>query len=305
MITGPKQIKGYFWLLQMLQSGPITKREIESRWSRSALNDDGESKIIDSRFHRHLRAVEEIFGVTVACNKESNVYEYYIKESRTDIGKQHKWYLSGLAIGNTLRECENLSGRILFENIPGGTQFLPTMVDGMQNNLVLTMRYSGFGKEVREFSFHPYAIKVFKQRWYAVGYSSAHPEDEQRVYAFDRIQGLTLTNEHFTMPDTFDAEEFFSKCYGVTVGNVGPAEHILIRVAKTGVEYLRTLPLHKSQNEIETTPDYSVFEYFLSPNKEFKMELLSRSEEIEVLEPQSLRDEFAKIAAAQNKKYNA
>ena len=303
-MSNSQQIKEYFWMLQVLQSGPITKREIDSRWSRSALNEDGVSTIVDSRFHRHLRAIEKIFGVTVECNKKSNVYEYYIKESESEIGQQHQWYLSGLAIGNTLKECENLRGRILFENIPGGTQFLPTMVDGMQNNLVLSMCYGSFVKEAREFFFHPYAIKVFKQRWYAVGYSSAHPEDEVRVYAFDRILSLKLTKEHFSMPADFDAEEYFSKCYGVTVGNIGPVERIHIRVAKTGVPYLRTLPLHKSQEEIETTDEYSVFEYFLAPNKEFKLELLSRSEEVEVLAPQFLRNEFAKIAAAQNDRYN-
>lgn len=300
-----QQIREYFWMLQTLQSGPIAKREIDSRWSCSVINEKGESRFSDSKFHRHIKAIEQIFGVSVHCDKTLNAYRYSIEQSISAIGKQHQWYLSGLAIGNTLKECENLSGRILFENIPGGTQYLPTMVDGMQNNLAVTMRYGGFGREVREFSFHPYAIKVFKQRWYAVGYSSAHPEDAQRVYAFDRIQGLTLTNEHFTMPDTFDAEEFFSMCYGVTVGNIGSVEHILIRVAKAGVPYLQTLPLHKSQKEIETTDDYSVFEYYLAPNKEFKLELLSRSEEVEVLAPQSLRDEFAKIAAAQNKRYNA
>lgn len=304
-MTSAQQIKQYFWLLQVLQSGPISKQEIAARWARSALNTTGETRIVDSRFHRSITAVEDIFNVTVECKKKAGVYRYSIKESVSDIDQQHQWYLSGLAIDSTLRDCENLRGRIIFDNIPGGTQFLPTMADGMQNNLVLTMRYGGFGKEVREFSFHPYAIKVFKQRWYAVGYSTAHPEDEQRVYAFDRIQGLTLTNEHFTMPDTFDADEYFSMCYGVTVGNVGPVEHILIRVAKAGVPYLQTLPLHKSQKEIETTADYSVFEYYLAPNKEFKLELLSRSEEVELLAPQSLRDEFAKIAAAQNKKYNA
>ncbi len=52
---------------------------------------------------------------------------------------------------------------------------------------------------------------------------------------------------------------------------------------------MRSLPLHQSQLEIETGEDYAVFELILAPTWDFKQELLSRADQIEVLEPVSLR----------------
>ena len=54
--------------------------------------------------------------------------------------------------------------------------------------------------------------------------------------------------------------------------------------------YFRSLPLHTSQKEIEATPDHSIFEYKLKPTYDFEQEILSHREDVEVLEPVSLRE---------------
>ncbi|MBO4370659.1 MAG: WYL domain-containing protein, partial [Paludibacteraceae bacterium] len=54
--------------------------------------------------------------------------------------------------------------------------------------------------------------------------------------------------------------------------------------------YVRTLPLHHSQKEVETTDEYSIFEYYMVPKWNFMMELLSMEDAVEVLEPQHFRE---------------
>ncbi|MBO5632515.1 MAG: WYL domain-containing protein, partial [Aeriscardovia sp.] len=71
-----------------------------------------------------------------------------------------------------------------------------------------------------------------------------------------------------------------------------------------GVSYLRTLPLHKSQKEINTTAEYSDFQFHLAPNFEFMQEILGRGDEAEVLSPQPLREHIAGMIATLNAKYN-
>jgi predicted DNA-binding transcriptional regulator YafY len=58
------------------------------------------------------------------------------------------------------------------------------------------------------------------------------------------------------------------------------------------VKFFRTLPLHHSQEEIETTDAYSVFQYYLVPTFELTKEILSNGPFIEVLHPLSLREEI-------------
>ena len=56
--------------------------------------------------------------------------------------------------------------------------------------------------------------------------------------------------------------------------------------------YLRDLPLHHSQREINKTEEYSDFELNLKPTADFKAQLMSRGQWIEILEPHSLADEI-------------
>ena len=44
---------------------------------------------------------------------------------------------------------------------------------------------------------------------------------------------------------------------------------------------------------METTDEYSIFEYFLVPTFELSKEILSNGPAVEVLAPQSLRNEIA------------
>ena len=57
-------------------------------------------------------------------------------------------------------------------------------------------------------------------------------------------------------------------------------------------KYFRSLPLHRSQEEVETHKGYSIFSYFLTTDYDFKQDVLSFGSEVEVLEPESLRKEF-------------
>jgi len=64
------------------------------------------------------------------------------------------------------------------------------------------------------------------------------------------------------------------------------------------------LPLHASQEEIETNEEYSIFRYFIIPSTDFKQELYKYGSDVEVLAPESMRKEFAEDADKVNKMYN-
>ena len=69
--------------------------------------------------------------------------------------------------------------------------------------------------------------------------------------------------------------------------------------------YLRSLPLHHSQQEVIRNINFSIFTYRLCPEFDFRMELLSKGDDIEVLEPASLRAAMATIAHNMNDIYNS
>ena len=76
-----------------------------------------------------------------------------------------------------------------------------------------------------------------------------------------------------------------------------PAERVVIKAWSPQYKYIRSLPLHKSQREIDHDDDESVtFEYYVRPTFDFLQELLAQTDSIEVLEPQSVRNHMRNFA---------
>ena len=94
------------------------------------------------------------------------------------------------------------------------------------------------------------------------------------------------------MDPLFHAEAFFKKYFGVFITEDQPVERIVLRAYPPMTNYLRTLPLHHSQKEITITDNYSDFEFLIVPSFDFRQAILKEGSELEVIEPQSFRDEI-------------
>ena len=290
-------IRKYIWLIDTVnQAGStgITFKDIRSKWERNDLLSGG-IQYPKRSFHNHVTAIRELFGIEIACNKNTN--SYYIANSRElkDSSGFKGWLLDALSLNNQLEESSQLKDRILLEENPSGRELLPTILEAMRDNKMLTFSYKPYWVEDDHISnlYHvePYALKVFKRRWYLLG---KYGDSPLKVYALDRILDIDIEFESFTLPADFDAESFFSSCFGIIVGDKTP-QTIKLKVDAFQSNYLRSLPLHPSQKETERTEEYSVFTYFLRPTFDFVQELLTLRETAEVLAPKELRAEMARI----------
>ena len=290
-------IRKYIWLIDTVnQAGStgITFKDIRSKWERNDLLSGG-IQYPKRSFHNHVTAIRELFGIEIACNKNTN--SYYIANSRElkDCSGFKGWLLDALSLNNQLEESSQLKDRILLEENPSGRELLPTILEAMRDNKMLTFSYKPYWVEDDHISnlYHvePYALKVFKRRWYLLG---KYGDSPLKVYALDRILDIDIEFESFTLPADFDAESFFSSCFGIIVGDKTP-QTIKLKVDAFQSKYLRSLPLHPSQKETERTEEYSVFTYFLRPTFDFVQELLTLRETTEVLTPKELRAEMARI----------
>ncbi len=116
--------------------------------------------------------------------------------------------------------------------------------------------------------------------------------DEPRIYALDRIRQLSITGDTFKMPRDWSAEQYFDGCFGIIAAQSLDKQIVKLRVTANQAKYFRDLPLHHSQEEIEHNDDFSIFQYYLRPAFDFQQEILLNGEEVEVLEPQWLRNEM-------------
>ena len=288
----------YVWLVDTIyRAGRITFEEINERWQRSSLNETGEELPLKT-FHNHKNAIQQMFDINIECNRKGG-YLYYIEHAEDmERGGVRTWLLNTFAVNHLINESHHLKRRILFEEIPSGQRFLTQIIEAMRDSHTLEISYQSFWNNTpRTFEVAPYCVKVFHQRWYVVACSTS--DDQLRIYALDRIRELRTSEHLFILPDDFDPQAYFANSFGIAVDESYKPEQVRVRVSGIQRHYLRTLPLHASQQEIEITNDSSVFEFYLRPTLDFQQELLTHAAntdgQIEVLKPQWLREQMEQI----------
>ena len=294
-------INKYVWLADTIyRAKKISFEEIKRRWLDSDMS-DGEALSIRT-FHKWRVAIEEMFGLVIE-NENSGQYRYYI-ENADDLkdGSMRSWLFNTLTVSNLMMESASIKDKILFEEIPDGEQYLPTILEALKKNTVLEMTYQSYWRdEANTFTVEPYCLKAFKQRWYLVGRSPYY--NKIMIYALDRVHQLELTALHFEYPEDFKAEDYFDECFGIIADVNCKVETVKLKVSAGQANYLRSLTLHQSQKEIERNDEYSIFTVRLRPTFDFRQEILSQGCDIEVLEPKWFRDEVAEISKHMWNKY--
>ena len=286
-------INRYVWLLNtLLQHKELSLKEISTLWQNSGLGDN--KPLARRTFQMHREAVESLFNINIVYESSSNVY--YIEDAdRFKCSRACRWLLESFSVANLIQAGANMEERILFEEVPGGVEHLETVVKAMQQSRILCINYRQFGKEPKTLHFRPYAMKIYNRRWYVVGRAS----EGGRIIniALDRTLSMAMTDEVFVLPDDFDAKNYYACSVGVYVNENEAPQIVKLRVSDIQREYLRTLPLHHSQEEeMATSNEYSVFRYFLCITSELITQILAMGENVEVLEPQELRARVKKRA---------
>lgn len=79
--------------------------------------------------------------------------------------------------------------------------------------------------------------------------------------------------------------------FGIIIGHNIKASILELKASAEQARYLESLPLHSSQEVVETTPEYTIFRYRVVPTFDLKQEILSRGATLEVLSPEWFREE--------------
>lgn len=279
----------YIWLLNtLLENDPLTFEEIALLWLDDPLN-DGELPL--RTFHEHRKGIKEMFGVDIECNK-SNRFTYFVKNPEVlSNNKLAKWLLNAYNVPKGFATYNRMQDRVLLEEIPCGKAFVDPILDALQRDVMITVDYQGYEGPHEILTVCPYALKAYNRQWYLLGYVAE--KNTIRTLALNRILDLTLTAKSFERPKDFDARKYYANTIGIFVNDDLPIETVRIRAYGVQIEYLRTLPLHQSQEEVLTKyGEFAEFKYRLCITPELISSLLAMGEKVEVMEPDILREEI-------------
>ena len=285
----------------------ITFAEIQEKWLETEMS--GGVDFARSTFNRHKDAIQDIFGIYIECDRK-NGYKYYIgNEHVLHEDSVQNWIISTMSVNDIILESKALNERILLQQIPCN-DYLQMVMKAMKKKVRVAVKYRRYESDnITSVDFEPYCLKLFNQRWYVLAHfhRNATSEKEERdyygVYSFDRIQEMALTDVKFEVRDDFDAQEYFSECFGVVVGDGTPAERIILRAYGKQRYYLYDLPLHHSQKQIGQGENYYDFEFYVRPTYDFCGHILSLGNQLKVIYPQTLADRISLMAMDTLKMY--
>lgn len=286
-------LKRYLWLIDTLKrGGEMTYDEIADKWERSSVNDNG-STLSKRTFYNHCQAIARHFGIDIECRRGRGLNLYHIANPEAiEENSLVKWAMDSFSLGELLLGNAAISDKILLEDVPSGREWLEPILKALQENREIHIDYENFFGKMFTGTVRPLCVKLFKRRWYMLVLVN---DGDKRKFSLDRIKDLTILDTTFKYPSRFNPSDHFGHFYGINAWDDANPEKIVVRAYAELPGYLRTLPLHHTQREINSTEDYTDFSMTLVPTFDFEQELLLHRDQIEVLQPQSLRDEMAKL----------
>lgn len=189
-------------------------------------------------------------------------------------------------------EDEAVERHVQFETTPvaQGSDLLPQLLAAINQRQEVRFRYHSFLDDSKsERILEPYLLKEYRNRWYVIGRDVER--NGTRTFGLDRIQNLHPSPRYFLVNVDFDPETLFRHSFGITAG--GKAEEVVLRFGKQQGLFVRSQPLHPTQETISEDANGLSVSIHVIPSPELTMTILSFGQQVEVVSPGYLRAEVA------------
>ncbi|WP_310993756.1 helix-turn-helix transcriptional regulator [Aequorivita marina] len=190
-----------------------------------------------------------------------------------------------------------------------GLSHLKPMFLAIKNKDVLKITFQGFGStETQEYAFHPYVLKQYNQRWFVFGYNETANINQWSIPLDERLKDFETVEDAGLIKDKTDWTSFFNEMVGVRKQSVTQdepkAERVVLRFSPQRLQYFKTKPIHPYWDEFteEGKEDQVFFETVI--NLELIQQILSYGKDVEVLEPDSLKEKMKEHTAQMQEYYN-
>ena len=250
-------------------------------------HDSIEDQLIKSlrTLQRDIIDIASIYGIEIVSDRSSG--KYYIKDNTENTHSQR--LRENFDLINAIRLTESFGKNLVFEDRkPLGTQHMSGLLHAIQDRLEVTFTYLKFYDDsISERRLKPIALKEARNRWYLI--AEDLKDTTIKNFSLDRISNFVITGSKFKPHNDYDIIEEFNHSFGIINGTNEEPERIILAFTPNEGRYVKSLPLHHSQQLLVENKKEIQFSYFLKPTYDFQMELLSYGNQVKVLEPGTLR----------------
>lgn len=185
-----------------------------------------------------------------------------------------------------------------------GLEFLPEIIDSAIDHRAIFVEYKDMDGNEMNGVIHPYHVKQYNNRWFLFGKFEVSGRLVNR--ALDRIVRIGKTDVEFCPNTQYDFEHYFDNVIGVSVPYKDTASEpieILLKFDPVSFKYVASKPMHRTQDIVSKRD--CIIKLNVIPNHELQQNIFSYLPNVEVLSPQSYREEIMKKLEENLKKYTA
>lgn len=182
-----------------------------------------------------------------------------------------------------------------------GVEHISTLFNAIINKTPLHIEYETFHNGARAWDIHPYYLKQYNNRWFLFGLNNNEYRNITNI-ALDRIVSISQAHIPYIENNVIDDfEEYFDDIVGVSFPQEVPVQRVILQFSEHRFPFVKAKPIHGSQKIINV--DEHTISLDLIPNRELESILLSFGDDVEVIEPQSLRLQIADKIKKSYEKY--
>lgn len=272
-----KYIYRYILIVEKIRTNTIALKDLQNYLL------DYEVDVSARTIQRDLREINELWGIEIV---NRNGY-YQINEDYSD-GSFDRIAESFIMMSALKKGAETSKNVYLEQRKSKGIKHFRGLLEAITNSRVITFNHESFwNDDIKNRRGVPVALKEAQNRWYLIIYDL--DKRAFRNFGLDRISDLEISKGKMKAPP-FDVNEFFKNAIGIETQ--GEAQKVVLKLSNAQKKYLKTLPLHSSQQIIAENDTHFTLELFVHLNFDFRMELLKLGSLCEVVAPQHFRDEL-------------
>ncbi|MEN8120993.1 MAG: WYL domain-containing protein [Bacteroidota bacterium] len=260
---------------------------------KAYLNNHG-FEISDRTIQRDIEQIRNGFGIEIKYNRDKNGYfiDYENSINTESFFRFLEIVNTAELLTESLHESKGSLKFISFDTGGGlkGIENLKPLLKAIKDKREISFNHFNFHtNNTSKYSLKPYLLKEYQNRWYVIGLIGKL--SEFRTFGIERIEDLDVKTQTFVPDDKLNPTEMFEKTIGL-VYTSNNLQKVILSFTPSQGNYVKTLPLHNSQQILIDNESEFRVSLDIIPNYEFTQLILKHGNTVKVIEPKWLVDEI-------------
>lgn len=271
-------------IIRLAKKGSFTWNELEDYLEEKTESSGLKLTISNRTLSRDLKEINDLFGLVIEFNFKKASYQINKDESL----EKYSELLEAFETIHALGRATQISKKVFPEKKrPKGTEHLKTILDAIDNKEAIQIVYQKYYEmDAENRTLRPVALKEYLYRWYVLGWDE---KDKLKFFGLDRIKSIEVIQGKEVLPKLPNLEDRFLQTIGIINIYEEPVETVLLTFTRFKGEYIRSMPLHPTQQVLEETESTIKISIQVKLNPELVSIILSHGNEVRVEGPEGLK----------------